>query len=68
VTDLADLDTPFLTIDLDCVERNIDRSQGYCDRHGPALRPQVKTHKQPRIARMQLDAGAVGITCQGRVR
>jgi D-serine deaminase-like pyridoxal phosphate-dependent protein len=64
VTDLAELETPFLTIDLDGVERNIARAQDYCDRHGLAFRPHVKTHKQPRIARMQLDAGAVGITCQ----
>jgi D-serine deaminase-like pyridoxal phosphate-dependent protein len=64
VTDLEQLETPFLTIDLDAVERNIARAQEYCDSHGLALRPHVKTHKQTRIARMQLDAGAVGITCQ----
>jgi D-serine deaminase-like pyridoxal phosphate-dependent protein len=61
---LAELDTPFVTIDLDAVQRNVTRAQAYCDGHGLALRPHVKTHKQPRIARMQLDAGAVGITCQ----
>ena len=64
MTDLAQLETPFLTSDLDAVERNIARAQEYCDSHGLALRPHVKTHKQARIARMQLDAGAVGITCQ----
>jgi D-serine deaminase-like pyridoxal phosphate-dependent protein len=31
---------------------------------GVALRPHAKTHKSPRIARKQLDAGAIGITCQ----
>src|SRR4051812_38723923 len=30
---------------------------------GVVLRPHIKTHKSPQIARMQLDAGAVGITC-----
>ena len=29
---------------------------------GLRLRPHAKTHKSPRIARWQLDAGAVGIT------
>jgi D-serine deaminase-like pyridoxal phosphate-dependent protein len=61
---LRELPTPFLTVDLDAVERNIARMQAYCDEHGLALRPHVKTHKLPLIARMQLDAGARGITCQ----
>ena len=59
-----DLDTPFLTADLDAVERNVERMQRYCDDHGLALRPHVKTHKLPRLARLQVDAGACGITCQ----
>ena len=58
------LDTPVATVDLDAVERNIARMQGYCDEHGLAFRPHIKTHKLPAIAHMQLRAGAVGITCQ----
>ena len=58
------LETPVLTIDLDRVERNIASLQAYCDEHGIALRPHTKTHKLPQVARMQVDAGAVGITCQ----
>ncbi len=61
---VGDLPTPFLTLDLDAVERNIARWQAYCDAHGLALRAHVKTHKLPRIAGMQVDAGAVGIACQ----
>lgn len=61
---VASLDTPFATVDLDAVERNITRMQGYCDEHGLDFRPHVKTHKLPAIARMQVEAGAVGITCQ----
>ena len=38
--------------------------QGYCDEHGLAFRPHIKTHKLPAIAHMQVRAGAVGITCQ----
>ena len=61
---LEELDTPVLVADLDAVERNIARMQRYCDEHGLALRPHVKTHKLPEIAQLQLDAGARGITCQ----
>jgi len=61
---LDELDTPVLTADLDAVDRNIARMQGYCDEHRLALRPHVKTHKLPEIAQFQVDAGARGITCQ----
>jgi D-serine deaminase-like pyridoxal phosphate-dependent protein len=61
---LEDLDTPVATVDLDAVERNIARLQRYCDEHGFALRPHIKTHKLPVLAHKQVDAGAVGICCQ----
>ena len=61
---LDDLETPALTVDLDAVERNIAGMQAYCDEHGIALRPHIKTHKLPQVARLQVDAGARGITCQ----
>jgi D-serine deaminase-like pyridoxal phosphate-dependent protein len=64
VTCLFALETPALAVDLDRVERNIRSLQAYTTSHGLALRPHVKTHKMPQIARMQLDAGAVGIACQ----
>lgn len=60
--DALDLDTPALYIDLDAMERNIARMQEQCRGWGVGLRPHVKTHKIPEIARMQLDAGAIGIT------
>jgi D-serine deaminase-like pyridoxal phosphate-dependent protein len=60
--DALDLDTPSLYVDLDALERNIARMQEECRHWGVDLRPHVKTHKIPEIARMQLDAGAVGIT------
>ena len=61
---IDDLDTPAITVDLDRVERNISRMQSYCDRHGFALRPHIKTHKLPFLAHLQCRAGAVGIACQ----
>ena len=62
--DVSSLDTPVATVDLDAVGRNIARMQGYCDEHGLAFRPHIKTHKLPAIAHLQVRAGAVGITCQ----
>ena len=61
---IPELDTPFVTIDLGRVERNIARMQDYCSDHGLRLRPHVKTHKIPSIAYLQIQAGAVGIACQ----
>ena len=63
-TAVGDLETPFLLVDLDATERNIERAQRYCDQHGYALRPHIKSHKSPAIAQLQLGAGAVGVTCQ----
>ncbi len=56
--------TPCAVIDLDVVERNIARVQRLMDAAGVANRPHVKTHKSPELAKLQLAAGAKGITCQ----
>jgi D-serine deaminase-like pyridoxal phosphate-dependent protein len=58
------LDTPVVLIDLDRVEHNIARMQAHCKKQGLKLRPHIKTHKLPVLAHKQLQAGAVGITCQ----
>ncbi|PZU86746.1 MAG: alanine racemase [Chelatococcus sp.] len=56
--------TPAVVIDLDKVEANIARLQAACDAAGVANRPHIKTHKSPELARLQVQAGARGITCQ----
>ena len=56
--------TPVAVIDMDKVERNIARIQKACDTAGVANRPHIKTHKNPTLAKMQIEAGAKGITCQ----
>jgi D-serine deaminase-like pyridoxal phosphate-dependent protein len=56
--------TPCAVIDMDKVERNIVRIQKACDAAGVANRPHIKTHKSPVIAKLQVAAGARGITCQ----
>jgi len=60
--DLDVLDTPSLVIDLDTLERNIAEMAAVARAAGVRLRPHTKTHKSPEIARMQVDAGATGIT------
>jgi D-serine deaminase-like pyridoxal phosphate-dependent protein len=57
-----DLDTPSLVIDLDTLARNIDEMGTVARDADVRLRPHTKTHKSPEIARLQLDAGASGIT------
>ncbi len=64
MTTVHDLETPSVLIDLDRMEANIQRMQGYCNQHGLKFRPHIKTHKIPEIAQMQIAAGAVGIACQ----
>jgi D-serine deaminase-like pyridoxal phosphate-dependent protein len=61
---IDDLDTPSVLIDLDRVEANLRRAQDYADAHGLRLRPHIKTHKIPDLARRQVELGAIGITCQ----
>ena len=58
------LDTPSVLIDLDVAERNIDRFQSFANKAKITVRPHIKTHKLPRLAKAQVKAGAVGITCQ----
>jgi D-serine deaminase-like pyridoxal phosphate-dependent protein len=60
---LDTLETPALVVDLDRMERNLDRAASYAAAHGLALRPHVKTHKSPVIAEAQLSRGARGLTC-----
>ena len=55
-------DTPYLLIDSAKMEHNILKMAEIARTNGVALRPHVKTHKIPRIARQQLEAGAKGIT------
>jgi D-serine deaminase-like pyridoxal phosphate-dependent protein len=56
--------TPAVVVDMDRVERNIARIQAACDGAGLANRPHIKTHKSPLLAKLQVAAGAKGITCQ----
>ncbi len=61
-----DLDTPALVVDLDALEGNLATMQQTVRANGIASRPHAKTHKCPAIARLQLEAGGVGI-CVAKV-
>jgi len=62
MADLEDLDTPTVTVDLDRLQKNVERMANSIRAAGVGIRPHTKTHKTPEIARMQLDNGADGIT------
>lgn len=64
MTTVKELDTPVAVVDLDILHRNIHKLQSYLDKHGIINRPHIKTHKIPDIAKLQLGAGAPGVTCQ----
>ena len=57
------IDTPALLLDLDALERNIRRMADFFSGRPAHLRPHSKTHKTPQIARLQIAAGAPGVTC-----
>ncbi|MGS1095298.1 DSD1 family PLP-dependent enzyme [Aquamicrobium terrae] len=58
-----ELNTPALVLDLNALERNIHRMAEAMRGFGRRLRPHAKSHKCVRIARAQIEAGAVGICC-----
>lgn len=61
---IDDIDTPAVIIDVDRAMANIIRAQQFANSNGIKLRPHIKTHKLPYFAKKQIEAGAVGITCQ----
>ena len=63
MTDITDIETPALLVDMDRMNRNLDRAADYARAHRLALRPHIKTHKSPALAMEQLRRGASGVTC-----
>src|ERR1700759_3536745 len=51
-------------VDMARVERKIAGVQLACNDAGVNNRPHIKTHKSPMLAKLQIAAGARGITCQ----
>jgi D-serine deaminase-like pyridoxal phosphate-dependent protein len=61
---VAAIDTPALVIDLDAMQRNLERMQSFATQHGMRLRPHAKMHKSAALALRQMRAGAVGVCVQ----
>ena len=49
------IDTPSMVVDETILHRNIAEMAALAKSHGVALRPHIKTHKTPEIARLQLE-------------
>lgn len=56
------VETPVGYVDLDRARANAGKVAAYAAEHGLAWRPHVKTHKSLTLARIQLAAGAGGLT------
>lgn len=59
----SEISTPWLCLDLDLFEANVQSMVAACREHNVQWRPHSKCHKSPQIARWLLEAGASGITC-----
>ena len=58
-----DIDTPALVLDLEVMQRNIQRMATTLRAVGVGWRPHTKAIKTPAIAHQLLRAGALGVTC-----
>jgi D-serine deaminase-like pyridoxal phosphate-dependent protein len=60
--DLGSVETPIGMVDIERTRANAERVATYAAEHGFAWRPHIKTHKSMGVGRVQLDAGARGLT------
>jgi len=61
---VAAIDTPALVVDLDAMQRNLSRMADFARKHDIRWRPHAKMHKSSAIAKLQMQAGAVGVCVQ----
>jgi D-serine deaminase-like pyridoxal phosphate-dependent protein len=57
-----DVITPALMLDIGAARRNIDKMARTLETMPARIRPHIKVHKSPELSRMQVDAGAIGIS------
>jgi D-serine deaminase-like pyridoxal phosphate-dependent protein len=60
---VVDVETPALLLDLNSAEANIRTMATFFSNQPCKVRPHIKTHKLPLLARRQMAEGAIGITC-----
>ena len=58
----SELVTPALVLDLPAARRNIERMADALRPLPAAIRPHIKVHKSPELARLQVEAGAIGLS------
>ena len=56
-----ELITPALVLDIDAAQRNIERMAARIAELPAGIRPHIKVHKSPELARRQIAAGALGL-------
>jgi len=57
------LSTPALVVDLDVFEANVAAMESMLRGTGKTVRPHVKTHRTPELAKRQLGGPVTGVTC-----
>lgn len=60
--DRSEVVTPALLLDLPAARRNITKMGERTREMTAELRPHIKVHKSPELARLQVEAGAIGIS------
>src|SRR5437868_13804424 len=60
--DRHDVATPALLLDLPAARRNITKMGERIKGMPAELRPHIKVHKSPELSRMQVEAGAIGLS------
>jgi D-serine deaminase-like pyridoxal phosphate-dependent protein len=59
----ADIATPALLVDLDAMEQNLQTMACFFRTRSAKLRPHFKNHRVLELAALQMERGAIGITC-----
>lgn len=60
---VSSLETPSLLVDLRAMERNLETMARFFRQHPAKLRPHFKNHRVLQLAALQIEHGAIGITC-----
>ena len=58
----SELTTPALVLDLPVAKRNIQRMADHMATLPSDIRPHIKVHKSPELSRLQVEAGAIGLS------
>lgn len=59
----SEIETPALLVDLDAMEHNLRRMSQFFEGQKSKLRPHFKNHRVLKLAALQMEQGAIGITC-----